>query len=64
MPTFYDALTGETRELNYHGIKCKREPEHRAESLVDKDPVRLCLSYPPRLETKCLACNSSGWRTA
>jgi hypothetical protein len=27
MPTFYDALTGETRELNYHGIKCKREPD-------------------------------------
>jgi len=27
MTKFFDPLSGEPRELNYHGIKCRREPE-------------------------------------
>jgi hypothetical protein len=27
MTKFFDPLSGETRELNYHGIKCRREPD-------------------------------------
>lgn len=27
MTKFLDQISGEVRELNYHGIKCKREPE-------------------------------------
>jgi hypothetical protein len=34
MTKFFDSFSGEYRELNFHGIKCKREPEP-----VFPDPV-------------------------
>jgi len=34
---FFDPLSGEPRELNYHGIKCRREPEDATAEWIAKD---------------------------
>jgi len=36
MTKFFDPLSGETRELNYHGIKCRREPEPLLDELAEE----------------------------
>jgi hypothetical protein len=73
MATFVDPLTGETRELNYRGIKCPRTPDPEVteapvldffRELVEgsgSGGVRMCDIHPARRSVERLTARDVGF---